>query len=255
MKKRMLIMTSLGLIATGGMTIGVGRISSQTQSSGTLTPQEIESKHAQIFLFGRRPIQETLSQTTGDVYLHGSFLSTQYQDTYSEKPNPSNIARLEMESLTCSCSLVVLGKIGTGTSHVTADNGFLYTDWGFFVEDVIRNNPDSSVAAGSSITVVKGGGRMQIQGRAVYAIDDLFSDFQTGDEYLLFLHFIPKTGAYAAYRSVGYVFHGGKATQLSLDGGTKPHTAALDLMDKNTLLKTARAAAATIWPGCKGVIQ
>lgn len=256
MKKRAFIMISLGLIATGGMTIGVGRVSSQNQISGALTPQEIESKHSQIFPFGRHPIQETLSKTTGDVYLHGSFLSMQYQDFYTERPNPSNIARLEMESLTCSCSLVVLGKIGTGTSHVTADSGFLYTDWGFLVEEVIRNNPDSSVTAGSSIAVVKAGGRLQIQGRMVYAIDDHFSDFQTGDEYLLFLHHIPKTGAYAAFRSIGYVFRGGKAIQLSTDGTTKVHTSALDQMDKNTLLNTARtSAAATIGPGCRGVIQ
>jgi hypothetical protein len=143
----------------------------RNQNPVALTPEEIESKHSQIFLFGRRPLQETLSQTTGDIYVHGSFLSAQYQDIYSERPNPSNIARLEMESLTCSCSLVVLGKVGTGTSHLTADKGFLYTDWGFAVEEVIRNNPDSSVTAGSSITIVKAGGRLQIQGRMVHAID------------------------------------------------------------------------------------
>jgi hypothetical protein len=228
----------------------------QTQAPATLTPEEIESKHSQIFPFGRQPIEQLLSQTVGDVYIHGSFLSGQYQEFYTERPNPSNLARLEMEGLTCGCSLVVLGKVGTGISHLTADKGFLYTDWGFLAEEVIRNNPDSSVAVGGSITIVKAGGRLKIQGRMVYATDDFSPEFQSGDEYLLFLYFIPKTGAYAAYRSIAYAFRDGKTTQLSMDPATKVHTAALDQMDKNTLLSAARASVATIkWPGCKGIIQ
>jgi hypothetical protein len=214
-----------------------------------LTPEEIETKHSQIFPFGRDPIQELLSQTTGDVYIHDSFLSAQYEPAY-------DTAKLEMGSLTCSSSLVVLGKVGTGTSHLTANKSFLYTDWGFFMEEVIRNNPDSSVTAGNSITIVKAGGRLNIQGRMVYATDDFSPAFQSGDEYLLFLYFIPRTGAYAAYRSIAYLFQDGKTTQLSMDPATKVHTAALDQMDRNTLLSAARASAAMIKsPGCKGLIQ
>jgi len=176
---------------------------------------------------------------------------------YPEIPTSSNMPMLEMMPLVCDSALVVLGKMGTGTSHLTANQKFLYTDWGFLVGEVIRNNPDSPVSAGQSITVVKAGGRLQFQGRMVYAVDDNFREFEPGGEYLLFLVYIRSTGTYLAQSSIGYVFQGPGVTQLSSDGGTKGHTVVLDHMDKDSILQTARAAASRIkaQTACRGVVQ
>jgi hypothetical protein len=230
-----------------------------SQSSSELTPDQVAKEHGRIFAGGQpNEIQTMLSKTAGDVYIHGGFLSTTIMQTLPRELKPTELASFQMASLMCSHDLVVLGRIGSGSSHTTNDNGFLYTDWGFLVEEVVRNNSESPVAAGKSIIVVKAGGKLQIQGRMVYAIDNNFSEFQTGQEYLLFLDFIPKTGSYAAYRPEGYEFRGDSSTQLSLDVDSYFHSSALNHLDKITLLKTARTVATTMGNSasaarCKGI--
>jgi hypothetical protein len=91
----------------------------------------------------------------------------------------------------------------------------------------------------------------------VYAIDDNFSDLHSGEQYLLFLDYIPKTGAYGAYTPAGYQLSRNGLSQLSLEKSNYIHTFALDRMDKDTLLRTTRAAAAQMQSqpnavNCKG---
>ena len=92
----------------------------------------------------------------------------------------------------------------------------------------------------------------------VYAIDDQFADF-AGGEYLLFLDYIPKTGAYVAYRPMGFAFSGGVPTPLSIRRISE--TPALDVMNKESLLNAVRAAQKTIlehpadYIACKGQIH
>jgi hypothetical protein len=137
--------------------------------------------------------------------------------------------------LAADSDLVVLGKTGTGTAHMTAEKDFLYTDWDFTVEEVLKNNATSAVHSGATIIVTRPGGKLQVSGRIVYATCGDFLDFAPGQEYLVYLRFLPETGAYA-------VSGGGGAFAVS------PTTKRLDpfnypewkTSDKDTLLKTAR---------------
>lgn len=103
----------------------------------------------------------------------------------------------ELATLMCDSDLVVVGTAGTATTHMTADKDFLYSDWGFRVEELLKNNPKAPVTAGASIIVTRPAGKLQINGRMIYAICSDFQDFGTGNQHLLFLRFVPETGAYA----------------------------------------------------------
>lgn len=93
--------------------------------------------------------------------------------------------------------LVVLAKAETGTSHMNADKDFLYTDWNFVSEEILKNNSYSAVQTGATILATRPGGKLQVNGRTVYADCADFLSFANGQQYLLYLRFIPETGAYA----------------------------------------------------------
>jgi hypothetical protein len=259
MKSRKFAISTIILTGWVGLTIGAGILSSQGQSTRTPTPDEVAKEHGRIFSINPGVIQAALSKVTGDIYVHGGFLFTESTTALPKRMTKSEYEAYMTTILLCSHSLVVLGRIGTGTSRLTNDSGFLYTDWEFQVEEIIRNNPEAPVKAGSAIIVVKDGGKLQVQGRMVYAIDDQFADFRPGGEYLLFLDYIPKTGAYVAYRPMGFAFSGGVPTPLSIRRISE--TPALDVMNKESLLNAVRAAQKTIlehpadYIACKGQIH
>jgi len=152
-------------------------------------------------------------------------------------PPPSPVDELGM--LAAQSDLVVLGKTGAGTAHMTADKDFLYTDWNFRVEEVLKSNANSPVYSGATILVTRPGGKLQVSGRTVYATCGDFLDFAAGQEYLLYLRFVPETGAYAIGGGWG-AFEVSPSATKRLDPFNYPERKT----DKDTLLKTARDGAA-----------
>jgi|HubBroStandDraft_6_1064221.scaffolds.fasta_scaffold246519_1 hypothetical protein len=55
--------------------------------------------------------------------------------------------------MTCYADLVVSGTAASRESHRTARKTFLYTDWKFIVEQVLKQNTAASVASGDIITL------------------------------------------------------------------------------------------------------
>jgi len=55
-----------------------------------------------------------------------------------------------------------------------ADKDFLYTDWNFTVEEVMKTNGNSPVYRGATILVTRPGGKLQVNGRTVYATCGIF---------------------------------------------------------------------------------
>jgi hypothetical protein len=141
-------------------------------------------------------------------------------------------------------------------SHLTADGDFVYTEWKFRIKEVIQDNPKAPVV-GKTISIVRAGGTLVINGRKVIATEWQFDDFQPGDEYLLFLKHVPETGYYKA--------NGGRTYDLShgpIDAGRLPflymddHEGEGDLPVEVLLRDTkAAAAAAESWRRVNGVNQ
>ncbi len=205
---------------------------SPPQGASTLTPDQVEKVHGRLFHKGPvGRIPEMLSKTTGDVHVP-------CVPGIAQKIQMALVDELGM--LASESDLVVLGKTVKGTSHLNADKDFLYTDWNFTVGEVLKNNAGAAIQAGATILVTRPGGKLQVNERTVYASCADFLDFASEQQYLLYLRFVPETGAYA-------IDGGSRAFAVStirrLDSVNyhKP-----EAPDKDTLLNYAREGASVL---------
>jgi hypothetical protein len=213
----------------------------------TIPAQKIHQHHSR--LFGGQDVQtipETLSKTTGDLYIRNNEspgFTGQAQDAPAYPPHP-------LPAFACVADAVIVATAQTGTSHLTADQRFVYTNWGFSVEQVIKDNSKAHLASGKTIMVTRPGGKLQIDGRTVYAIHGNFKDFEPGARYLIFLAFIPETGAYKANGEETFRLQGQEVIKLTRDARF-PN---LEQITTDKLLTdTAAAVSATAQgPGCAG---
>jgi hypothetical protein len=156
-------------------------------------------------------IPALMAKTKGDVTV------TRFENSglQSAMPEMPGAPLFRVKELTCISSLAVVATARSGISHMTSDKTFLYTDWTFAVDEVLKNSAKSPVNVDQLITVARPGGNLQIQGRRVYAIDKNFSDFQSGKSYLLYLEYIPDTGAFRAIQDNSFAIVGTKVEHLT----------------------------------------
>ena len=212
-----------------GRALAAGYSSGQGQGVANLTPEQIEKVHSRLFRKGPTgEITNMLSRTTGDV--HVPCVVPVWQRI--KVPFVDELGMLASRS-----DLIVLAKAEAGTTHMNADRDFLYTDWNFVVEEVLKDNPKASVQPGATILVTRPGGKLQINGRMVHAACADFEDFSSRQEYLLYLGFVPETGAYASGGSAAFAISPPKR----LDSF---HYRESEASDKDALLKAAKEGVA-----------
>ncbi len=105
---------------------------------------------------------------------------------------------IRMVEFACKSDAVVVGKAESSVSHMTADLDFIYSEWKVRITTVLQDNPKSPISGSNEISVVRAGGLLTINGRWVIGKEWNFPQFQPGDEYLLYLKYIPETGFYKA---------------------------------------------------------
>lgn len=133
---------------------------------------------------------------------------------------------------------VILGKVTKKVSQITENDAFVFTDYDVAVTEVLKNNATTPIDAGATITVTRPGGIVLLDGMIVEAEDMAFQPLSINDhDVILFLRFVPETGAYKATRHNG---------SFELDGSilrplTKYEFPPGVLRDKDSFLKTARS--------------
>jgi len=73
---------------------------------------------------------------------------------------------------------------------------FLFTEHKVRVEEVIKNNSSAAIDPGAEITIMRAGGKVLVDGRTIVAIESSVKPIRVGTTYLLFLKWVPTTGAY-----------------------------------------------------------
>lgn len=94
---------------------------------------------------------------------------------------------------------VVVGTLKAKASALTGNGEFIFSDFQMNVEDVLKDNPEHPIKPKSDIIITRPGGTLEINGRTVYAVTLGFRPFQIGSRYVLFLNYIPATGAYRPF--------------------------------------------------------
>jgi len=208
----------LGMFLGGLGLAGVIAISSVGSSQKKVEPtqirvgvmtarQKVHSKFFETYSAGRKldvPLperrlgKETVEATEETVYLEPGLTVT--------SPDVPELSFVDfLKDLSCQADATVIASAKDRTSQLTENREFLFTDYIVTVEENLKNNPSAYIAPNSDITVTRPGGRVQIKGRIVNALDASFKPLDTGKRYLLFLTYIPETGAYRALRKGSFL--------------------------------------------------
>jgi hypothetical protein len=107
-----------------------------------------------------------------------------------------------LEGLACNADAVIVGVVKNKASQLTEDGEFAFTDYDLTVEQVIKDNKLSHLEPNVLLTVTRPGGRIQLSGHIIEAEDASFKPLTKGQRYILFLKFIPQTGAYTSLNSM-----------------------------------------------------
>jgi hypothetical protein len=156
-----------------------------------------EKVHSRIFeSFAIGTIPDLLAKTTGDLTIPNAG-DDREEGSIRDLDTPSYPPSRLVE-LACFADAVVLATPVVGVSHLNAGKTFLYSDWTMHVEEILQDTPKAPIDGKETITVVRPGGKLVIDGRTVYGKANDFPEFQADGRYLFFLTYIPQTGAFKA---------------------------------------------------------
>ena len=140
-------------------------------------------------------IAKRLEKTTGYITVINN--EDRIENDYARQIQPP-YPPIRMAEFACMSDAVVVGTAESSVSHITADLGFIYSEWKIRLSSVLQDNLKSPIFGSNEISVVRAGGLLMINGRWVIGQEWNFPQFQPGDEYLLYLKYIPDTGFYKA---------------------------------------------------------
>ena len=103
----------------------------------------------------------------------------------------------QLAAATCSADVVIVGTVQDLTPFLNEDGTFILTEYTVRVEDTLRGH----LPAGSTISYVRAGGAMNINGRIVTARHNLFPPLLRGQKYVLFVKTIRQGSG--MYKPVG----------------------------------------------------
>jgi hypothetical protein len=106
-----------------------------------------------------------------------------------------------LNRITCSANFVVVGEVKSKNSQLTEDLSFVFTDYEFTVQDVLKNDISTPIQQNAEIMVTRPGGEVLLNNKAVRALDESFQPLKPGKKYVLFLQAIPQTGAFQTIES------------------------------------------------------
>lgn len=188
---------------------------------------EKQRQHSKLYnsYKGNGDLQELLSKTPGEEVTITSLpgipeLSPKGENTPSA-----------LDFLVENADAVVIGTVSNKTSQLNEKRTFIFTDFDFTVEEVLKNFPGDRIEPSSLITITHPGGKVLLNGKIVTAIDRTFKPLEKGERYLLFLKFISETRSYQALDNKSSFEINGRVTVLTdapvpveLQSGKKTNT-------------------------------
>ena len=117
-------------------------------------------------------------------------------------------------SAVCNADAVVTGTINSKSAQLTEEENFIFTDYQFSVEEVLKNNALAPIEVGSAITSTRDGGAVKLNNRTLRAKREDFDPPMVGQRYLVFLKFIRETDAYLMYGNGVFQLDGSKVIAL-----------------------------------------
>jgi hypothetical protein len=153
-----------------------------------LTPQQRE--HSKLYETNNErneKIRDVLIRQSEFVSFHISCFS------FSLKPLPP----LEVE-LTEKADAVVIVTFVSKSSQITTNGKNIFTDYELRIEEALKDGRTGTLKPETTITVTRHGGKVLLFGKIARISLSAFKPLEPGRRYLLFLSYLPSTGAYQA---------------------------------------------------------
>lgn len=109
---------------------------------------------------------------------------------------PSITASEFLRDLSCNADAIVVGSVKSKVAHLFEDETFVYTEYEFLVQDILKNNSASPIKAYNHIEVTRPGGIIKLDNRRIKVEDFSYAPLQKNKEYLLFIRYVPSTNDY-----------------------------------------------------------
>lgn len=146
-------------------------------------------------------------------------------------PSPFNL-RNHLTSMACEADAVVIGTLKNEASQLTEDEAFIFTDYDLTLEEVIKNNPSSPLTVGNDIAITRAGGAILLNGEIINVRIEAFRIFRVNERYLLFLKYVPSTGAYQAFAPGSFWLNNGKVIGMLAMESIPATTDEIDFLQK-----------------------
>lgn len=185
----------------------MANLPNKTQNSGAPAGQEEatpiqegvmserQKKHSKIF---KRFEEATRGRKLRDLVAERGDVEVRETVGTTFMPKSFNL-RQYLQDLTCEADAVVIGIVQSKSSQLIEEGTFVFTDYEVRAEEVLKNNVAMPTGQSSEITVTRSGGTVKLNGHTVRAIDYRSEPLEVGARYLLYLKYIPETGAYRPF--------------------------------------------------------
>lgn len=135
-----------------------------------------------------------------------------------------------LKDTACASDAVAIVDVKDKSSQLTENREFIFTDYTAVVQEVFKDNALAPLRTGNRITVTRPGGKVQINGRVINALDSSFKLLKKEKRHLLFLKYIPGVDVYQSIRKGSFRLEDNELVSLTeefLPGGsndTRPFT-------------------------------
>lgn len=121
-----------------------------------------------------------------------------------------------IDELAGTADAIVIGSISSKSSQITSTGTFVFTDYAFRIEEVLKTIDAVTPKPQTTIIVTRPGGKVLLNGGVATVVHLSFQPLLPGRRYVLFLKYLPATGAYQAVDDKGtYDISGSKVETLT----------------------------------------
>lgn len=177
-----------------------------------------QKEHSRLFQLHKtgRKLRDLTRQGEGEIQV----ISQTPKPFITGNPHCPSYPRPYYRNISREADAIVVGTVRERLySQLTDDGEFIFSDYVLTVDEVIKSSAGGRVKAGTDITVTRPGGLVQLNGRVIRGLAGNFSQFQTGERYLLFLKYVPSTSSYVAFGNGSYHLRGERARSLYISAG------------------------------------
>lgn len=103
-----------------------------------------------------------------------------------------------LETLKCQADAVFSATVASSESFPTQSGTFFFTEYGLQLQEVLSFPVGTPLRSGQSVTLVRLGGKMVIDGETIIAGHSSAPPLQSDSQYLIFARLLKETGGFAA---------------------------------------------------------